>query len=150
MYNSATQRYSEIDLTSIDGRMGKMHYFFYSTAIPFILFWVFTNLASIIVKLGSTSVASALLGLAITASVIWLVSITIQRCHDFNANSWIAVLAVIPFANLIFSLIPGDSGLNSYGEPSKPNSLMLTISVGFLAVLLLALIASYLYAQKLL
>ena len=115
MYNSATQRYSEIDFTSLNGRMGRKHYFFYSTAIPFILFWVFTNTASIIVKLGNPSIDSALLGLTITASIVWLVSITIQRCHDFNANSWLSVFAVIPFANLVFSLIPGDSGLNSYG-----------------------------------
>ena len=116
--NPTLQRYSEVDLFSSDGRIGSKRYFLYSVILPFILFWSMASIAGILAHLGSVAMLAsyAILGLAILAMLFVLVRLTIQRCHDFNKSGWISVLAVIPFANIIFALIPGTNGLNQYGE----------------------------------
>ncbi|MFW5427482.1 MAG: DUF805 domain-containing protein, partial [Methylophagaceae bacterium] len=68
------------------------------------------------------------------------VRLTIQRCHDFNTNSGLAMLAIIPFANIIFALIPGDNGLNSYGEAPEPASTITKVMTNLLSALLIGLV----------
>ena len=50
------------------------------------------------------------------------VMLTIQRCHDFNLTGWLALLIVVPLANLVFLFIPGTDGPNRFGAPTPPNS----------------------------
>lgn len=137
-----TQRYSEVDLFSLDGRIGRKLYFFYSVIVPFIFFWIFASVAGIIAKLGSEAsiISYALLGLAIAVVTFMVMRLTIQRCHDFNSSGWLAMLALIPFSNFIFALIPGDNGLNRYGEIPEPASGFITTAVGILIVLITALV----------
>jgi len=139
--NTNTQRYSEVDLFSTEGRIGQKLYFFYSTVVPFLFFWIFASVAGIISKLGSdvNVISYGLLGMAILTVFFMMVRLSIQRCHDFDKSGWFAVLALIPFANIIFSLIPGDSGLNRYGEPPKPDSSFIKSAVFVLTLLLFAI-----------
>jgi len=46
---------------------------------------------------------------------------------------------MIPFANIVFALIPGDNGLNSYGEAPEPPSKAIKAGVKILTVLLIAI-----------
>jgi uncharacterized membrane protein YhaH (DUF805 family) len=136
------QRYSEVDLFSVEGRMGRKVYFFYSIVVPFIFFWIFASIAGIIAKLGDDAnfMSYVLLGLAVLMVLFMVLHLTIQRCHDFNASGWLAVLALIPFANIIFSMIPGDNRLNSYGEIPEPASGFITSGVVIIIALLTALV----------
>ncbi len=65
---------------------------------------------------------------AVLASVAWVamavlgVMLTIQRCHDFNMTGWLALLIVVPLANLVFLIVPGTAGPNRFGAPTPPNS----------------------------
>ncbi len=122
LQQNSFQRYSEIDLFSTQGRMGQKHYFVYSIVIPFLLFWSIASLAGLLTHLGSiaTQVSYFLLGIAIISGLFITIRFTIQRCHDFNRTGWLAIFAVIPLANIIFALIPGDNGLNQYGEVPEP------------------------------
>jgi len=148
-YNENYQRYSAVDLFSTQGRMGRRMYFFYSIAIPFALFWIFASLAGLLAKVGGsiTKLSYLLLGLAFLSVLFMVIRLTIQRCHDFNVSGKIAILAIIPLANIIFALIPGDNGLNSYGEAPEPASKFITLAVTFLVGLL---VLSSIYALLLL
>jgi len=146
--NINTQRYSEVDLLSVKGRIGRKLYFFYSSLVPFISFWIFSSFAEKISKQesGNNTIAYTLLGMAILAVLLMVVHLTIKRCHDFNQSGWMAIFALIPFANIIFSLIPSDNGLNKYGEPAKPDSAFIKTAVIIFSILLIALVAySFLY-----
>ena len=129
-------RYSEVDIFSTQGRLGRKRYFLYSIVIPFVFFWSFASIAGILTHLGSVAslAAYAFLGFATTAMFFILIRLTIQRCHDFNKSGWLAVFALIPFANLVFAMIPGNNGLNQYGEAPEPAN-------GFIKVAFYALVA---------
>jgi len=137
------QRYSVVDIFSTDGRIGRQAYFVYSIILPFALLLVLGSIAGLISKLGSaaSALSYALLAVSVIAVLLMVVRLTIQRCHDFNANGWVSVFAMIPFANIIFSLIPGNNGLNSFGESPEPPSLAIKIATRFIAGIFIAIVA---------
>ena len=137
------QRYSEVDLFSTRGRIGRKRYFISSVIIPFIIFWSFASIAGLLTHLGSVAslISYAFLGLATIAMFFILVRLTIQRCHDLNKSAWLSVLALIPLANIIFALIPGTNGLNQYGEPPEPASAFIKIAFYGLITLIMSLFA---------
>ena len=143
--------YSEVDLLSTQGRLGRRSYFVYSVILPFIFFWILASLAGAISKygasLGSISVALSylLLALAVVIISIIMVRLTILRCHDFNMKGWLAVLSLIPMVNIIFALIPGNNGLNSYGDQPEPPSLFIKMGVVVLTILLISSVLFTLY-----
>lgn len=135
-FEDTQPRYSEVDIFSTQGRLGRKRYFLYSIVIPFVLFWSFASIAGILSHLGTVAglAAYAFLGLATTAMFFILIQLTIQRCHDFNKSGWLSVFALIPLANLLFAVIPGNNGLNQYGEAPEPAN-------GFIKVAFYALVA---------
>lgn len=145
--NHTLQRYSEVDLFSTDGRIGRKRYFLYSVILPFIIFWSFASIAGVLVHMGSaaTSASYTILGLAMLAMFFMLVRLTIQRCHDFNQSGWLSVLAVIPFTNIVFALIPGTNGLNQYGEVPEPANKATNVLFYLLLIVLATLAAVLLY-----
>ncbi len=142
MQNSQ-QRYSTVDIFSTEGRIGRQTYFVYSIVLPTLLLLVSGSIAGMISKIGSTPslVPYALLAISFVAVLLLIVRLTIQRCHDFNAASGFALFAIIPFANIIFSLIPGNNGLNSYGEAPEPASTLIKIATQLLGAFLVVIIA---------
>lgn len=136
------QRYSAVNIFSTEGRIGRQRYFVYSIILPFALFLVLASIVGFISKLGSaaTLVSYALLAASLVAVLLLVVRLTIQRCHDFNASSGFALLALIPFANIIFALIPGNNGLNSYGEAPKPATTLIKVSAKLLSILIISIV----------
>ena len=145
--NNTLQRYSEVDLFSTDGRIGSKRYFIYSVILPFIIFWSLASIAGVLTHMGSvTTLASyAILGLAILAMFFILVRLTIQRCHDFNKSGWLSILAILPFANIVFALIPGTNGLNQYGEVPEPANKVTNVLFYLLLAVLTSLAGILLY-----
>ena len=137
--------YSEVDLFSTQGRLGRRSYFIFSTVIPFICFAILASLAGVIFKYGasfgtaSTALSYLLLALGATALLFIMVRLTILRCHDFNASGLLATFSLIPFANIIFSLIPGNNGLNSYGDEPEPPTFFVKVGVVLLSIVLSAI-----------
>jgi uncharacterized membrane protein YhaH (DUF805 family) len=148
MKQSNQQRYSAVDIFSTEGRIGRQSYFVYSIILPIALFLVIASIAGFVSKLGSvaTFISYALLAASLIAVPLLVVRLTIQRCHDFNTNSGWSLLAMIPFANLIFALIPGNNGLNSYGEAPKPASTLIQIAAKLLGALFIG-VATYMFVQ---
>lgn len=135
------KRYSEVQILSTDGRIGRFEYFFYSIVIPFLVFWIIAALAGISSHFGELggAIAYVLLAAGFCAAVIIYVQLTIQRCHDFNASGWVSLLLLLPLASLLFWIIPGNSTVNRYGEPTRPPSTLLKIGAGFLLLIMVAI-----------
>ncbi|MEE9309538.1 MAG: DUF805 domain-containing protein [Cocleimonas sp.] len=144
------QHYSAVDVFSINGRIGRIEYFVYSTILPLSLFLVLASITALVTRLGSvatvvalpSTVSSIALVISVIAVLLFLIRLTIQRCHDFNVSGAWALLVVIPFAPIVFYLIPGNNGLNSYGEAPEPASSSIKI-IAFLIITLLTAIAIY-------
>ncbi|HIQ06844.1 MAG TPA: DUF805 domain-containing protein [Thiotrichaceae bacterium] len=135
------QRYSVVDIFSTDGRIGRQAYFVYSSII---LLLVLGSIAGLISKLGSAASALSYTLLAVSVAVLLMVvRLTIQRCHDFNASGWISAFAIIPFANIVFALIPGNNGLNSFGEAPQPSSLAIKIATIVIAGIMIAVVTYF-------
>jgi len=139
------QRYSKLKLFSTKRRIGPFAYFFYSFMIPFTLFWVMAALAGIVGKFGEIGSMAAYLLLAagIVSALLVFFQLTIQRCHDINVSGWFSLLVFIPFAVLLFWLMPGSRGLNKYGDAAKPPSTLLKIGATLLIAALVATITYY-------
>lgn len=141
-YNS-TQRYSDVDVLSTEGRIGRKRYFLYSTILPLLVFWAISAIAALATYLpvANDLMFYSIMGVAACAAIYMMVYLTIQRCHDFNRSGAWAVFALIPFANIIFSLIRGTNGLNSYGEVPIPATWFFKTLFYALIVGLIALVA---------
>ncbi len=95
-YNSI-QRYSDVDVLSTQGRIGRKRYFVYSLVLPILVFWGIASVAALasFLPIENTTIFSVIIGIAIFAAIFMQVHLTIQRCHDFNKSRALAVLAVI-------------------------------------------------------
>lgn len=142
--SSKHQRYSQVDLFSTEGRIGPLRYFFYSLVLPFLVFWVLAALAGFAGQFGQVGkiFGYIILAAAIGSALILLFQLTVQRCHDFNVNGWLATLILIPFGSFIFWLIPGSRNINRYGEPPEPTSKWVKIGA---FLLFTSLIAAFTY-----
>jgi uncharacterized membrane protein YhaH (DUF805 family) len=142
MQQTNQQRYSTVDILSTEGRIGRQSYFVYSIIFPFAVFLVLASIAGFVSKLGNTAtlISYALLAASLVAVLLLVVRLTIQRCHDFNASSGLAFLALIPFANIVFALIPGNNGLNSYGEAPEPETTLIKFTTKVLSILIISIV----------
>ena len=113
-----------VQLFSASGRIGRLRYLAYCTAVCLVLAVAGGALAGFVAAflVPSLGPAAFLVVLVPWVAVLVLVfMLTIQRCHDFVASGWMSLLLLIPFAGLIFWFIPGTDGPNRFGLPTPPN-----------------------------
>ncbi|PID46935.1 MAG: hypothetical protein CSB47_01465 [Proteobacteria bacterium] len=136
-----TKHYSEVNIFSTDGRIGRLEYFFYSTVIPILAFWIIVALAGIASHFGELggAIAHVLLAAGFCVAIIIYIQLTIQRCHDFNASGWITLLLLLPLASVLFWIIPGNATTNRFGDPTPPPSLLLKMGAGCLLLVIVAI-----------
>lgn len=105
-----------VRLFSTSGRIGRARYIAYGFGLYVLSVFLGVLAARVFGEIG-----------AMLASVVWIavavlgVMLTIQRCHDFNMTGWLALLIVVPLANLVFLIVPGTDGPNRFGAPTPPN-----------------------------
>ncbi len=135
-----SQRYSKIDLFSINGRIGRNYYLFYSLVLSFILFLmaVYTFILA-----PANQLLFYTFSLVLLLLLFGITNLTIQRCHDFDKSGWYALLALIPFSVLMFYFIPSTNGLNRYGEVPEPAPKIILI-LNYLLILILGVSLAYL------
>ena len=138
-----------VKVFSVSGRIGRARYIAYGLGF-YILFGVIGGMLA--AALGGAAGGMVLFGIAWIALAVIGFMLTIQRCHDFNASGWLALLMVVPLANLIFLFIPGTDGPNRFGPPTPPNTvgvligawmLMLVPIIGILAAIALPAYQDY-------
>jgi uncharacterized membrane protein YhaH (DUF805 family) len=122
-------------LFSISGRMGRARYITYGMG-AYLLFGALGGLLS--VAIGPFGVM-----LGVLAGLVIAYTLSMQRCHDFNATGWLALLVFVPLANLIFWFIPGTDGPNRFGKPTPPNGVLTLILVWILpAIVVVGIVAA--------
>ena len=124
---------------SFDGRYGRINYLnSICVHITALMLW-FSTLISIF---GATNNA-AYVGLSIALPIfgIFIIRATSLRLHDRSLNSWLSLLAFIPYLNILFiaSLLffPGESKDNKYGKPMPKGHLSLSVLSCFITFITL-------------
>lgn len=118
----ATTGFSNIDILSAKGRLGRVRYIAYSIGIGFLINILASLLSALVTSLGGESVG-IMVYLGGMAAAIWLHALlSVQRAHDFNTTGWLAILAFIPLLNFIFWFVPGTNGDNRFGRKTPPNT----------------------------
>ena len=138
---------------SASGRLNRVRYMAYSTGMSILVMAaagaITVGLARISPLLGM--VGEALLMVAYIYILILQITLAMQRCHDFNASGWLALFVIVPFAALLFWLIPGTAGENKYGAPNPPNTTLVVLGALvlplFFVIGILAAIAIPQYAE---
>jgi uncharacterized membrane protein YhaH (DUF805 family) len=129
---------------SAKGRIGRLRYLAHMMA-AYLLFLIPGFLAGFLQGIGLKVLGGVLLGALFLAYLYFLIVKSIQRSHDMNWSGWTVILAIIPFASLIWLVRPGTRGSNSYGAPPPPNTLgvkILGLAVPVIAIIgILAAIA---------
>ncbi|TVR64218.1 MAG: DUF805 domain-containing protein [Candidatus Competibacteraceae bacterium] len=145
----APDRYGEIKLLSVRGRLGRLRYLGYSVALGLLVNLVAGLLGGMAVVFlsgdpGEWLAVGVFVALAALAVLISMV-LGIQRLHDFDASGWWSLLMVAPLANLILYLVllimPGTPGANRFGDPTPPNTLGVILLALLPPVLLLIAVA---------
>jgi uncharacterized membrane protein YhaH (DUF805 family) len=137
-----------VRLFSTSGRIGRARYIAYGFGLYLLSVFLGVFAAQLFGETGAMLVTAVWVAVAVLA-----VMLTIQRCHDFNMSGWLALLLVVPLANLVFLFIPGTDGPNRFGAPTPPNSIGVLIVAwlipgvviaGMIAAIALPVVQAYL------
>lgn len=116
--------FGELDVFSIEGRIGRLRYLAWSLMLLLGALALF-GLASIGLAI-SPLVGVILMALVGIGIVVVNVQISVQRLHDIGWSGWLWLINMVPIAGGVFALlmlvIPGTTGANRYGPPAPPNS----------------------------
>ncbi|MDZ7829395.1 MAG: DUF805 domain-containing protein [Halofilum sp. (in: g-proteobacteria)] len=111
----------ELKVLTAQGRIGRMRYIAWSFAIGLVVALI-AMIGGGILSFLAGPLGMLFMAICYIAMIVAIVLITIQRCHDFNATGWLALILLVPLAPIVFWFIPGTAGSNSYGPPPPPNS----------------------------
>ena len=84
-----------VRLFSAAGRIGRARYIAYGFGL-----YLLSMLAGVVGARLFGEVGAVLATVAWVAMAVLGVMLTVQRCHDFNVTGWLALLIVVPLANL--------------------------------------------------
>ncbi|MDA7087720.1 DUF805 domain-containing protein [Pseudomonas sp. SA3-5] len=120
----ALPEFGELEVFSIEGRIGRLRYLAWSLMLLLGALALF-GLASIGMAI-SPLVGVILMALVGIGIVVVSVQISVQRLHDIGWSGWLWLLNMVPIVGGVFALvilvIPGTTGANRYGPPAPPNS----------------------------
>jgi len=109
-----------VRLWSRRGRLGRLRYMAWSfvagivTAVPGVL-------AGVLGAAADGAGASMAFLVALVPIAVFMVLLSIQRVHDFNASGWWALIAILPLVSLALWFVPGSAGSNRFGPRPPPN-----------------------------
>lgn len=162
--NAAADEYGTIKLFSISGRLGRLRYLAFITAL-ILISWLggsvlMAIIAALLAAVGKDAVAIVLpisMVLIYGTMLVGSFMLAIQRAHDFDTTGWITLLFLLPVINVIFSFIllflPGTDGENRFGKKTPPNGtgvkiMAILIPISFVVIIgIMAAIAIPQYQQ---
>lgn len=139
--------FGELNVFTIDGRIGRLRYLAWSLVLMFACAGVMGVVA---IAAGISEVLGGILGIAVLIGMLVVsVQIGVQRLHDIGWSGWLLLLNIVPIVNSVFWLlmlvVPGSQGANRFGSPPPANSTAVKILAGlFLALLLGSLLTLFL------
>ena len=138
--------FGTIKVLSASGRIGRLRYISYSLGISIL---AMLTMRLLVVAIATSipagvvmPVVLGIVGLTYLGVIIVNVLLTIQRCHDFNVTGWLSLILLIPFAPLLFWVIPGTRGANDYGAQPPPNGWISVVAVGLIFIIVIGILAA--------
>lgn len=119
--DGSAEDYGEIKLLSPRGRIGRVRYIGYSMGLSILVLMV-AGIAAAVVSWFDPTVALLVGGIGYLAVLVVQFLLTIQRSHDMNVTGWLSLIVFVPLAALVFWLVPGTRGENTYGKQPPPNT----------------------------
>jgi uncharacterized membrane protein YhaH (DUF805 family) len=120
----ALPEFGELEVFSIEGRIGRLRYLAWSLVLmlaALALFGVASMGLAISEIVGSVLIALVGIGMAVVG-----VQIGVQRLHDIGWSGWLWLINLVPIVGGVFALllliIPGTTGANRFGPPAPPNT----------------------------
>jgi uncharacterized membrane protein YhaH (DUF805 family) len=120
----ALPEFGELEVFSIEGRIGRLRYLAWSLVLmlgALALFGVASMGLAMSEIVGAVLIALVGIGMAVVS-----VQIGVQRLHDIGWSGWLWLINLVPIVGGVFALlmlvIPGTTGANRYGPPAPPNS----------------------------
>jgi uncharacterized membrane protein YhaH (DUF805 family) len=120
----ALPEFGELEVFSIEGRIGRLRYLAWSLVLilaALALFGVASMGSAISEIVGAVLIALVGIGMAVVS-----VQIGVQRLHDIGWSGWLWLINLIPIVGSVFAMlllvVPGTTGANRYGPPAPPNS----------------------------
>ena len=107
---STTHSYSEslLERLAVKGR---------DTRLTYLSFTVFLTVILLIVESARSDIAEFIVYMLF---LVPMIRVTARRLHDFGTSGWWMLLILIPYVNIVFSLVlifkKGDVGNNQYGH----------------------------------
>jgi uncharacterized membrane protein YhaH (DUF805 family) len=120
-----------VKVFSVSGRIGRARYIAYGIGFYVLFAFVAVGLGAALGGFGAVLAMAAWVALIVIGFML-----TIQRCHDFNMSGWLALLMLVPLANLVFLFIPGTDGPNRFGPPTPPNGTGVLVAAWSLPVIM--------------
>jgi uncharacterized membrane protein YhaH (DUF805 family) len=120
----AAEEYQPVSLFSVAGRIGRARYILYTMGLPLLVVFVVGLVGALLGPAGAVLMIAGWIGVIVLSFML-----TVQRCHDFDASGWLAIVGLIPLVNLLFWFIPGTDGPNRFGARTPPNSTGVLVAV---------------------
>ncbi|MCB1836494.1 MAG: DUF805 domain-containing protein [Alcanivoracaceae bacterium] len=126
---------------ALNGRIGRVRYFAYNTGLALLVYAVIFPLLLLTgisgamfgdpaAAGGANPIVAAVVGLLMialyVALLVMMIGYTVRRLNDLGKTGWLALLLLIPLANLVLWIyvvfFPGQKGVNQYGPAPAANT----------------------------
>jgi uncharacterized membrane protein YhaH (DUF805 family) len=107
---------------SMRGRTSRRSYWVLFS-LPLFLLGILFGLFTAILSISPRAIVISIF--LVSPVLIWAaIAVSVKRLHDFGRSGWWALLCAVPYLDLVttlvLGLIPGDVGVNKYGDgPNK-------------------------------
>lgn len=130
--------YEEVSVFSLSQRLNRLRYVCYLFTGMLVLGLVVALLV-ILAQAVEPWLARVMFGASVLLGLtffVWAIGLMVRRLHDLGRPGWWLLAILVPGVNLLFTLYllvgaPQD-GVNQYGTPNPPNSLLVTLVGGIL------------------
>jgi uncharacterized membrane protein YhaH (DUF805 family) len=124
------------------GRIGRLRYLAH-LLVAYIVLLAVSFAAGFVEAMGVPMIGTVTAWIAGISYLVFLLLKSIQRSHDMDWNGWSALLALIPFVNLIWVFVPGTRSGNRFGAPPPANTLgVKVLALVFPALFVIGIIAA--------
>jgi len=135
--------YQKVKLFSSQGRIGRLRFLTYMSAVGLVfglVQMVLAFVATLLAVATETTWVAFIPFLVLIPYFVFLVLLQIQRSHDMDWTGWSSLLIYVPIVGLIWFFKGGTKGVNRFGAPPPPNSLSVKIVGLGLPILTLMLV----------